>query len=89
MGSVRLPPSTTTTRTPTLASVSAAGKPGCSNAPCNFTAATTQPGSVTASRSPRTVPASGPKHTHTHTHKHTHTHTHTHTDTHTLTDMCR
>lgn len=60
-GSVRRPASTTTTSTRTLAFANAAERPDCSGASCSCTAAATQPGSATASRSPLTVPASGPE----------------------------
>lgn len=72
MGSVRRPASTTTTSTRTLAFASAAERPACSGASCSCTAAATQPGSATASKSPPTVPASGPEHAQAHTRAQTH-----------------
>lgn len=72
MGSVRRPASTTTTSTRTLAFASAAERPACSGASCSCTAAATQPGSATASKSPPTVPASGPEHARTPTRTQTH-----------------
>lgn len=60
MESVRLRAYTTITSTHMPASASAAGRRGCSGAPCSSTAAATPPGSPTPFRSPPTAPASGP-----------------------------